>query len=513
MKKLFTLLFLALCISSRAQIITATVTVTNAAGTVNGDTIQVNGHLRTWTNNVTSANIQIQTTNSIGAAATNLFYAYVTFPEAQITVRLNGTNQILLQSYSGFPNTVIIGSNWASVSFTTNSVTNMTVFRGFYSLVGSYEQTNTANGIVSFLGSGAITNAIPVNAPAMTNYATNGQFTSTFTTLSNLVLVQATNSTNFTLSTSNSLYTEIVAATNGIESAAYQPASAFQPSCVNLSNWCGIATNALAGLSYLDGSGNIILADGTPQTRLEADKGGAWNLYWEDGTGFFYTDTGHNLQFKDHAGTVRIEVDDAATSNGQTVIRNSTGQDDIKIDGVSAVQKNYADIAFNEQTQPAVAIGTVTNFIADAPNSGSSVTAVNSFTFPGNTFSHNSDSITVTFGIVTAANSNVKTVQFYFDSADVIQASTSTSAASFYGTVTITRSSSATYVSMGSISTGSGGLGSTPGVSDAWAVKESMGTDFTNPKECHISVQGTSSSDITVVLERIEFKPSHDYAY
>lgn len=70
MKRIVWLLLLipAVC---RGQIITATLTLTNAV--TNGFTISINGHLRTWTNYVTAANTQVQVpTNSPPLLGTDL---------------------------------------------------------------------------------------------------------------------------------------------------------------------------------------------------------------------------------------------------------------------------------------------------------------------------------------------------------------------------------------------------------------------------------------------------------
>src|SRR6266699_2298089 len=82
--------------ASALNIITATVTVTNVAGTTNGQTITVNGNTRTWTNSVSFPATQILTNNTIGGAATNLYNAAAAAPFINLSLG-QLTNGITLQ--------------------------------------------------------------------------------------------------------------------------------------------------------------------------------------------------------------------------------------------------------------------------------------------------------------------------------------------------------------------------------------------------------------------------------
>jgi hypothetical protein len=104
------------------NIIVATVTVTNSTGTTNGQTITVNGNTRTWTDNVVDATTQIQTTNSIGAAATNLFNHVSANPFAGLTAARSGTTGITLPTALNGSVNVSLSPGWGSVTYATNKV-------------------------------------------------------------------------------------------------------------------------------------------------------------------------------------------------------------------------------------------------------------------------------------------------------------------------------------------------------------------------------------------------------
>jgi hypothetical protein len=499
--------------SVRAEsVITATVTVTNTAGVSNGKTISVNGVLRTWTNLVTAANNQITTTNSIGAAATNMFLAFASYPPPNMTVSRSGTNAILLQSYAGNPNVVTLSAGWGTVSFATNPITSQTPFRGFATTVGAYEKTNVANGIVSFLSSDAATNQVPISAPAMALFLP----ASSLVGLTNYILLISTNGTNFTLATSNSLYTTIQWATNGLGPAAYHDDYFWQFGSANLTNWSQLSTNVVnfTGLSFIEpGTGNILLSNTNGTERLRANEGGGYAIKFEDGNDFLTASTAHDVKIKDHGGNVRLEINDAATDNGYTYLRADNGNDSLTINGDSDVVQTYSHIAFNSETLRAVAIGTVTNFMADVSNSGSSDTDRNLFTVPDNALYHDGDTFTRTIGLKLANNGSSKKVQVLFNATPVIQAVSSIADGSINVTIQITRDSSTSFRYTGSATTG--GWPGSPGTAGAAFASSgsASGQDFTVPITFKLILTGTSSSDITAVSDRIEFAPSHDYAF
>jgi hypothetical protein len=176
MKTLLSILFLALvCLTSEAQIITATVTVTNVAGITNGSTIVVNGNTRLFTNNVTSPSTQITNAASIGQGATNIWIAYVLNGAPQINVFQSGTNAIIFQSFNGSPNVITIGGTFGTVTTTTSNPTNGWVVRVPKTVEGANQRTNVSSALVSWIDDGTyVTNIISQGSVALSNYVNTG---------------------------------------------------------------------------------------------------------------------------------------------------------------------------------------------------------------------------------------------------------------------------------------------------------------------------------------------------
>lgn len=113
--------------AASSTLITATITVTNSAGTTNGQTITVNGDTRTWTNSVFVPASQILTNNSIGGCATNLFNQVADFPFLNLSLALSGTNGITLQTAPNGGLAVTLSAGWATFTLTTNTLTSAQV--------------------------------------------------------------------------------------------------------------------------------------------------------------------------------------------------------------------------------------------------------------------------------------------------------------------------------------------------------------------------------------------------
>ena len=158
MKKILALLLLFASIGARAQVITATLTVTN--GTAVGNTITVNGVFRLWTNTVVNAQYNILTNATISGATSNLFVDYAVAQQPQTVIANTATNIVTFQSYNGYPMVISLGGSWATVTYSTNSTTNSFYFRGPFGVAGTYEATRIESAIVSYLndtlGSGAV---------------------------------------------------------------------------------------------------------------------------------------------------------------------------------------------------------------------------------------------------------------------------------------------------------------------------------------------------------------------
>lgn len=151
-----------------STIITATVTVTNTAGTTNGQTITVNADTRTWTNSVSIPSTQILTNNSIGGCATNLFNAVSLAPFANLSLALSGTNGITLQTVPNGAVSVSLSAGWGTVSYTTNTLTSAIVLRLPISVEAAGQQTNLASMLTTALEKS--TNSLSATAIHLLNY-------------------------------------------------------------------------------------------------------------------------------------------------------------------------------------------------------------------------------------------------------------------------------------------------------------------------------------------------------
>ncbi len=520
--RLNALLVSALClcasvVTSRAQsIITATVTVTNTAGTTNGNSITLNSVFRQFTNNVTAAQNQILASNTISAAASNLWLAYVIVPAPKMHASRVSTNIVQFQTDPGTNLVISLGGSWGTVTYSTNTIaTNQAVVSVPSSAFGNIQQTNIASGLIAWIGSSKATNTVPTNAPAFANFLSSG------VAITNFILTLSTNGTNNSLMLSvngtNNTTQKIVALSNNVwaiigtlGTAATHSAADFQPACDVLTNLCSLGPSFLNGLSYIESPNNILLKHtntGPTIERLRADSGGEMSLKFEDGTTFLRASTGHYLYLYDYGGTARFESVDA----GATYLRGKNSVDSLKIDENSDVIKTYSQVAFNENVMPAVAIGTVTNFLTSVANSGSSDTDRNVITIPANALAHDGDTITRVVGCTLAANGNSKKIQISFNANPVMTvAGVTLSAGQIFVKVTLTRTSSSTYAYVGTGTTGQ----STPGAAgSAYASAGSAGSiDFTSAMTFKLILTGTSTSDITTVVDRITFAPSSDYA-
>lgn len=513
MKTLLIALFLALLLPAYAQqITTATVTITNASGITNGRTITVNGTLRTFTNTVTSAQNQILTATNIPGGWTNLFYAYAAVPQSGFTLSGTYSNVVQFQSLSGVPLTVAISSGWATLVLSTNWLTNAVNIRVPKSAVGVYEQTNVENGLVDYLNDNKMTTLIDSSAKAWSNFLGTAKLNAVSNQLFGFSFTNSLNGTNFTRTTAGQItnfVNNLVQVTSNhfydvtyqIDTAAYQPATAFQPACATLTNLCGIDLN---GVSYIEsGTGNILLSNTNGLARLRANENGDFILYWPSGSGAFRIDSSGNIYFNDES-VDRFYLYARSGGSGKIALRNDS-YDTLILETNYA--RFYQPISFNESSMAAITAGTVTNYLTDQSNSGSSDTDANSFTVPANTLVSDGDSFTRTIGIALAANSNAKKVQISFNANPVMTiAGVTISGGSMYATVTITRTSSSSYHYSGSGTTGA----STPGTAGAAysSCGAATGVDFTSAITFKLILTGVSSSDLTTKIDNITFAPS-----
>lgn len=169
MKKFLTLFFLLGLVSARAELITATVTITNAPVT-NGMTFVVNRSTRTWTNAVYNTSSQILTNSTIGGIKTNLALHIGGTPFPGVTYLNVSTNSFKL---IGTTVSVSFSGAYGEVSYTTNTLGVGQFLRlPFTGQTELTNRTNNANWIVDGLN-GYATTAINASAPLLTNFLDN----------------------------------------------------------------------------------------------------------------------------------------------------------------------------------------------------------------------------------------------------------------------------------------------------------------------------------------------------
>ena len=168
MKKILSILVLLVCligVGRAQQIITASITVTNVAGTANGETLTINSLTRTWTNVFTAALTQIQVGTNNYQAGTNLFNSYIISPFANATIGFNGSNGITLQAYPGGAMGVTISSGWGTVTFATNTIgTTVYQLRAPFSVATPVERTNIETALPNYLNDNVGSTTISTNA-------------------------------------------------------------------------------------------------------------------------------------------------------------------------------------------------------------------------------------------------------------------------------------------------------------------------------------------------------------
>lgn len=534
MKKLITIALLcaSAILASADPIITTTITFTNLAGTTNGQTITINGATRTWTNNAIFPQTQIPIATNEVMSASNLFFTIARYPVQSVRCSWPGaTNIVQLQSYAGFPLTVTASTNWASVFYSTNGTsTNATVVRVPKQIYGPIDTTNIVNGLIDFLNDNSATLTISPTAPAFVNFVQIGAVISAFQSGSNyttfFALTQYTNAVNWSFSASNTLAALIASYNlNTLGTAAFTDISAYQPACSTLSNLCGFNLN---GLSYLDGSENIVLIQTNTLsvspgiTRLEADSEGGFYLRYEDGNDFLIADTTHDVYFEDHAGNTRLELFDSTADLGMDQLKSVAGGTGLILTGQSGMLDNWKPIAFNNDpvtgsgspSWPAVCAGTTTNFISAANNSGTSATTVNLFNVPANTLTNDGDTVTRTIGVQLASGTSSKRTEVYFAGTQIFDTGAigNTTSGSLSIRCEVTRIDSATVAY------------SCSGIEqDASATPRSFakvgtigGLDFTTTQNFYeiltASGTGAASSQATVILDNTVLKPSSIWA-
>ncbi len=167
--RIWFLLFLTLAMPGfAADRITALVTVTGA--TADGNTITVNGNVRTWKTTVTVPATQIVLGASANAAKTNLYSQIGLNPFGSVVILDQGAAAVSLVGSAGTFLTVTTVGGWATVTYSTQSVAVAVAARVPYSVEVAAQQTNITSGIAAMVGAIQNTNVISAAAPAMTNF-------------------------------------------------------------------------------------------------------------------------------------------------------------------------------------------------------------------------------------------------------------------------------------------------------------------------------------------------------
>ncbi len=154
--RLLLLLGLGLATAASAQT-RSRVTATNELLTVpiHGDVITIAGSPRTWVTNITTNATQIRVTNTVAAAASNLYSHLLLYSVTNIDLLISqpATNRVTIQAPYGSNLVVTVNSNWASVTYSTNTIgTSYPVIAGATNIPAT-TRTNTMNALVAELNS------------------------------------------------------------------------------------------------------------------------------------------------------------------------------------------------------------------------------------------------------------------------------------------------------------------------------------------------------------------------
>lgn len=160
------------CVPAEAadQLVTLRITVTNPPAA--GATLIVNADTRTWTNSVANpANQVLTSTNGVGGNATNL-YAHLTLYgyTGPLVLGFSSSNQVTLRGQINQAMSATASAGWASISYSTNTVTTMVPVRVPASGESVAVRRYVADQLVQTIADNANTNALPASANALSNH-------------------------------------------------------------------------------------------------------------------------------------------------------------------------------------------------------------------------------------------------------------------------------------------------------------------------------------------------------
>ena len=176
MKRLLALLSLLALPAAAADLITLSITVTNA--TTNGDYLTINGVTRTWTNTVSSSPSTLIATHLQNQSAPNLYLSASAYRWNYLNPSYGNTNVVKFIALPGDVIAYTISGAWASGALTTNTTAENIAVRVPLSSETLAQRTNIMSDLAAnFLYS---TSQIPVGVTALYGAVqTNGNQTIT----------------------------------------------------------------------------------------------------------------------------------------------------------------------------------------------------------------------------------------------------------------------------------------------------------------------------------------------
>lgn len=258
-------------VSSALDIITATISVTNAAGTTNGQTITVNANVRTWTNSVAIPASQVLTNATPTGAATNLFYQVAATPFSGLTLTRTTATNILLQTAPGGPLAVTLSTGWGTVTYSTQALVSATVVRIPNTVENAPQRTNVASGVIGWINDTSGTNEIQQASKAATQLlgTTNTQTITGNKTFTGTVIVTNRAGAVF-IGTVN--FTNLVGDVGSISNGIWYAATLVSPTITNGVNYGSAFRSAGSGAgsqqfgSFADSAGDNSMAIGVAAT-------------------------------------------------------------------------------------------------------------------------------------------------------------------------------------------------------------------------------------------------------
>lgn len=170
MKKILSLFILLCALSAFAtDVVTVTVTFTNAAGTANGDTITINGDVRTFKTTVTIPGTQILKSATAAGSTTNTFNQVALYSYPDIAIRYASATSIDFVGDPGVAMTITLSAGVGEVVSSTVTLGTGIPLRLPYTSSSLLVRTQQASAVTAYLNLTANTNAIDQDAPVAVN--------------------------------------------------------------------------------------------------------------------------------------------------------------------------------------------------------------------------------------------------------------------------------------------------------------------------------------------------------